>query len=187
MNRFHEQSVPLSQGIHNEVQAPMGLPPWHMWGTTATVQGVSAGVLVQSPQLARINYGRPECWRFITHVLLPQGTPVGASITINFKCVVGIGRSSLTMSPLTQFTAGASLAPNASSWQTRSFQPNFDGTISNTNPDDALVAQDINAWAEITANAQAVGIPITVTAMFAPNVHVRSGWFRGVFEENYEE
>lgn len=176
------QDCPQNHGRH----APMGLPPWHMWGTSAVVTS-AAPATIQSPQLVRINYGRPECWRFLAAVSLPNGTPVGAAITVNFKAIMGIGRSAIALSPIAQFAPGASLAVGANSWQTRSFQPNFDGTLTTTNPDDQMVAQDIQGWAEVTFNAAAVNVAVQVSLMFAPNVHIRSDWFKGIFEENFEE
>lgn len=167
----------------------MSMPPWHMWGSTQVISCSTAGGVgtVSSTQLVRINYGRPEAWRFLAHVALPAGTPAAASITVNFKAIMGIGRASVTLSPLAQFTPGASLAIGASSWQTRSFQPNFDGTLTTANPDDAMVAQDVQAWAEMTANVSALNVPVQVSLMFAPNVHVRSDWYKGIFEETFEE
>ena len=177
--------MPVPRGRERAL-APMGLPPWHMWGSSAVLQSAAAGTVV-SPQLARINYGRPDCWRFLAAVKLPNGTPVGSVITINFKAILGVGRSSALLSPIAQFLPPASMLPGATSWQTRSFQPNFDGTLTNTNPDDQMVAQDIQGWAEATFNASAINTPVEVYLSWAPNVHIRPEWYRGEFEENFEE
>lgn len=185
MNRYQQRRPDdPNEGRH----AAMGLPPWHMWGSSYILQSSVAGIATAStPQLVRINYGRPECWRFLAHVACPAGTPAGASATINFKAIMGIGRCSVTLSPLAQFVIGASIVIGASSWQTRSFQPNFDGTLTTTNPDDQMVAQDIQGWAELSLNSQATNVPFQVSLMFGPNVHIRSDWYKGIFEENFEE
>ena len=79
-----------------------------MWGTSQTVQTVVTSVInpaqpivPATSQLAKVNYGRPDTWRFLFGVTVNEcpeadpGEPV--LIRVDFDVIVGLGRSMLQM------------------------------------------------------------------------------------------
>lgn len=169
------------------------LAPWHLWGTSVLVappiQGTAGGDYGLTGQLARINYGRPENWRFLFGIEV-LSTPPGVytlQLTVNFQLVVGVGRSHLQMPLFYQFSRSAN-------------HVNFDGqtfwttkTNTQTNPlntanpvefeVESFPAEDIqcsaHAVAIVGAPGPLAGLPVqcNLHAYFAPSTHVRPDWF----------
>lgn len=84
-----------------------GNPPWHMWGSSQSVTVVEVPILTGlntaagTVQLARINYRRPESWRFLFAGTLTQAdsnTPGNdTTIQVDFDLIVGVGRTAVTL------------------------------------------------------------------------------------------
>lgn len=161
--------------------------PWHMWGNSTLVT-TNLGAQTQgnpSVQLARINYGRPETWRFFYGIRFPTGTP-GGHYTIRFKMMLGVGRSIFTMGTpgdnlmvfaLETFGPGA-IAPNNGIWRTGVQALDITGNpLAAPIVQEYIVAQDIQVWGEYASDTN--GVPIELTFFLAPNVHIRPDWFAG--------
>jgi hypothetical protein len=178
--------------------------PWLFWGSDQTLAFRSVGLSMNpivpsvSPQIARIDFGRPETWTFFIGAKLESLTPfppagVTYNIEINFIATIGLARTSraLNLGPLT-FAVSGDVAPSVSptvglmAWatQTRSpvripADPAVPGHFALL---DSFPAQSINCVA--TARPIATPAPepfsgvLTVTALFAPRTHVRPEWFK---------
>jgi hypothetical protein len=72
--------------------------PWHMWGGAAqvTASTSSAGLNYRTQgQLARIEYKRPESWRFLFYAkVLRSQTSNPAILDVQFFVIPGVGRAS---------------------------------------------------------------------------------------------
>jgi hypothetical protein len=127
-----------------------GIPPWHLWGNSQTldalVQTVAAGQVQPTVgQLAKISYKRPETWHWIFSTKLISGpsgdlvAPAGAvTVNVYFDLIVGTGRSAILMQQITgvgfptqsfeQHTfqwdaAGGGFPVGAKIWTTRALAP----------------------------------------------------------------
>jgi hypothetical protein len=127
-----------------------GIPPWHLWGNSQTldavVQTAAAGqVQPTTGQLVKISYKRPESWHWILSSRLISGpsgdlvAPAGAvSINVYFDLIIGTGRSAIVLQGLTgvgftsrsfeQHTfqwdaAGGGFPPGAKIWTTEVLAP----------------------------------------------------------------
>jgi hypothetical protein len=164
----------------------MALPPWHMWGAAKRIDVVSAGASGQgtSEQLVRINYGRPETWRFFLAAQTLEGTAAAGSLIVAFNTTLGVGRSSVTV-PLGVFNfvfAGA--MPKTIKFASTSLGPLVDDAQAAVpNLLDTIVAQDIQVQAQVVLVDAVVGHTASVqcTALFAPEGHVRPEWFKEHF------
>lgn len=170
-----------------------------MWGSSQalnpTIQGPSGTSGQASGQLARINYGRPENWRFLFGLEIlqvPQEAPVFTlNLNVNFDLIIGVGRSHFTISSFANFlivgTPGQLVAGAGNNvfWTSKvQTRLNF-----GTAPELALVenidvfpAEDIQCSARalaITGPSVHVGQPVAlnVHAYFAPSTHVRPEWW----------
>lgn len=150
-----------------------GPAPWHMWGTSETVIALSGGVKT-SQQLARVNYGRPDTFRFIVYMSVPAGLTVGAA-NATFNCTLGVGRSSITI-VLASLSITAPAIAGKYALATTMYTPGIEpvGTTAAPVTTDFIVAQDIQCAADVSGTG---GSPVTVAAFFAPNVHIRPEWF----------
>lgn len=82
-----------------------GIPPWHLWGNTqridAVVQDSSIAQRTASPgQLVKVEYGRPEVWRWLLSARLlegPASPAVSTQVEVAFDVIVGIGRAAIIM------------------------------------------------------------------------------------------
>jgi hypothetical protein len=164
----------------------MAIPPWLMWGNTDKVHAVSAGASGQgtTQQLVRINYARPETWRFfLAAQLLDSDVAAGGTLIVAFQTTLGIGRASVTV-PLGVFnfvTAGA--FPKEIKFASTSLGPVVDDAqAAIPNLLDTVVAQDIQVQAQVVLAAPAGKFAdVNCTALFAPEGHVRPEWFKGEF------
>ena len=167
-----------------------GFPPWHMWGTKKTVeitQDASLQVARQSEQLVRINYKRPETWRWLFAAkLISKTAPGDITLFVNWNLTFGVGRSSTQFPAFEQYLFSTAAIPiNAN-------DTIFSSTVSGrlrlqgvpaasqpaTNVIETIAAQDIQlqtdfVFASATAGEQCV---VEVSAYFAPNTHIRPDW-----------
>jgi len=181
----------LGCGGETEGGAEVTGTPWHMWGTEQTVNlAGSAGtpVVTSSQQLARISYGRPDSWRavFVANLLDIQGANLaGTLVTVDYTLVIGIGRASSTLKSFVHFTFDPAGAPPfyvlpAQRWAGSGLEPARTAGATPRQVNE-FVAQNIQCSADVTLQVGG-GTPYTavvsVSAYFAPNVHVRPEWFR---------
>lgn len=86
---------------------PMTIAPWHMWGGSAEFNAttLTPGLeYTSSGQLVRVEYKRPESFRFLFYVFVTSwrlSSP--AILEIDFNVQAGVGRSNLNLSPFETF------------------------------------------------------------------------------------
>lgn len=185
--------------------------PWHMWGGEQIVKvtpGVPAATASRptSIQIGRLNYRRPESWRFVffAEPTEPFGVPAltaDLTIQVNFNVQIGIGRSNWesagvrgidydTLGPEQAFVkfvwfraGGTALVRGGKKWATQARMPALDDK--EVTPPlqvcDVIVGQDIQVACSVAAILNTGGGPVydvgvRVGAFFAPNVHVRPDW-----------
>jgi hypothetical protein len=176
---------------------PSPMAPWHMWGNSVRLLGQGAGHPVNfTNQVARINYRRPENWRFFLGARLTGGDVVGGPVplacTISFALILGVGRSVfltkdrtglpifMTFTFLVPIGSQPGLTVNNVKYVTTVDTPPIDdNVVGSTRTIDHFVAQDVQCQATLTI---VTGSPTETvigeaTAFFAPNVHVRPDWF----------
>jgi hypothetical protein len=181
------------------------IAPWHMWGSSAVLEVVSGAVgpanaTVAPAQLARLDYKRPETWRFLLWGRLTGGTtPVGFVTQVHalFDVFVGVGRSVLDTQ---KAVLGVPVNFNAFSiltWQVpvgtipgqQNFNVKYVTQVPAPQTDDSapaagplidhLVAESISCRVRFVMSGGDPGarVQAEVGSFFAPNVHVRPDWF----------
>jgi hypothetical protein len=175
-----------------------------MWGTSQAlapiVQGPGGTVQNASQQLAKIQYRRPDTWRFMFGLVLDNVPNAGGgtvTVTANIDLIVGIGRSVIRIP--------AERGPNSVAPGFAQFITSYTGTqgngrtlwttatrtpILNVDPldihrplIDMFPAEEIQVSARVYAfgggGNPAIGQPIHVTvhAYLAPISHVRPDWY----------
>lgn len=167
--------------------------PWLMWGSTqnynALISALPAPGNIQTAQIARISYARPETWSFFFAATITQ-VPAAAlgviQVDVLFDLVIGVGRSQISMPVFGGFSFsgnGAALA-NAKKWTSVVLAPEQNDPGPSFRPQlEWFTAQDIQAAARVDAfqggGGPAVGsrLGVQVEAFFAPRAHVRPEWF----------
>jgi hypothetical protein len=185
---------------------PHPLAPWQMWGGSARLTVVSGAVgpanaTVSPAQLARIDYKRPETWRFWFWGKL-MGGDVGAvsATTVHalFDVFVGVGRTvfdtqKAILGVPVNFNAFAQLVwrvpvgtvPGAQNFNAKWLQrvPGYSYDDTQAQPPsrdtDLIVAEHISCRVRLVMSGGDPGVSVQaeVGAFFAPNVHVRPDWF----------
>lgn len=186
------------------------LVPWHLWGNAEVLKlDVGSGILgslsMNSVQLVKVNYGRPESWRFLFTARILEASPINndENIVVDFDLTVGIGRFSTTLgredSPTPglcisqpertrgfarfHFVSGAGPVyyPVNYAWLTNGWSPLADASNGTNVPrnTEVIVAQDIQCRVRagaVSAAGNPAPVRIQVAAYFAPNVHIRPDW-----------
>lgn len=178
------------------------IAPWHMWGTSETLRTVttSGNPIVTGHQLARVDYKRPENWRFLFggRLLGGDAAVVGPTdVYIAFDLIVGVGRSNFTTEePFTTISnlrafcvmhwiVDPGIVPGQQPDNVKIATEVFATPLDDANPGvtflrvvDHIPAEAISARAKlITAGDPGLNIEAEATAFFAPNAHVRPDWF----------
>lgn len=186
---------------------PPGTTPWHTWGSSAllTVRSGAVGpanATVAASQLCRIQYHRPETWRFMFWGRLVGGDvdpAVTTSVHALFDVMIGVGRSVMdtqkailgvpvNFNAFCQFrwNVPATVVPGSQNFNTKYLTrvraPIHDdslGAAAYYHEIDQFPAEDIQCRVRLVMSAGGAGIAVTaeVGAFFAPNVHVRPDWF----------
>ncbi len=177
-----------------------GVPPWHMWGSDATVQlprGNGTISLVQSSsQLARIRYKRPDSWSFLFWAVLLNGDTTGGdqSVECHFDISVGVGRSSVTIpdfcvlrfawtgvaQPPLNIPLFSSASPNQNSVAS-GFAPTTNGVMTD------FPASDIQCSCRAIAGGTNDPATVQVAAYFAPKTHIRPDWYGAANEPLFSD
>jgi len=178
--------------------------PWLFWGSDQTMQirVTSPGpptFTIQSPQIARIDFGRPETWSFFLGAkldnLLPFPGPGAVShVEVRFLVTIGLARTTraIILGPLI-FELDGAVGPFVNNpigqfaWATRGKSP-IHFPSDTANPDhfeevDSFAAQSINCVASVKAFNVPTGVgsfvaDLTVSALFSPRTHIRPEWFK---------
>jgi hypothetical protein len=154
-----------------------------MWGDTKTVDVTSVGASGQgeTTQIARVNYGRPETWRFFFVAELVSGSSAaGGSVIVIMRTIVGVGRSSVELPLATfRFTVGAGAIVPAVKFSNHFVgPPNDDTAAAVQNVLDHFVASDIQAQVQVVyQSANGDKVQVKATVFFAPDGHIRPDWF----------
>jgi len=175
--------------------------PWKMWGTSVNLD-ISATTIFdrtsRAEQVARIDYKRPENWRFWIGAKLVTGNQNTSGVSLFATCIVdlffGVGRDifdtgqNLDVASSTGGRGGwvefvweipnlstPGLTPNNVKYTTVAVTPPLDDQDpTSTQTIDHFVAQSISC----RARCGYIGVAqFQVTAFFAPNVHLRPDWF----------
>jgi hypothetical protein len=181
--------------------------PWHMWGTTFQFEriGIAPPPFLPSNQathqLARVNYRRPENWRFLLTGRITGGKAsavTATSVWAWFDLIVGVGRAFVTterpgiaVTPATvngfarmHWLIPAGTPPGQQAWNikwiTRTDMPLDDTDIAVRQVIEHFPAQDIQCVGHVFMNTSDPGITVNIElgAFFAPNVHVRPDWWQ---------
>lgn len=180
--------------------------PWHMWGSSQvlTVRSGAVGpanATVAAAQLARVQYHRPDTWRFMFWGRLMGGTMdpgVVTSVHALFDVMIGVGRTvfdtqKAILGVPANFNAFAQFrwnvpvltVPGAQNFNikylTRVRAPINDDSNVAAGPYfeiDQFPAEDIQCRVRLVMSGGAPGVEVTaeVGAFFAPNTHVRPDW-----------
>ena len=187
--------------------------PWTLWGKTEVLelrQIPPIRTATTTTQLVKVNYKRPESWRFFLAAQLLTGDPVPGPVTAvvvaRYLLSVGIGRSSFTTQPNDVGNNGSAIAfgefrwsippgavpgdPNQFGnvkWTTVVSTPPLDDTAPTPvrKDVDVIVSEDIQIQGEAFVLVFPVATwkcTISMTAYVAPNVHVRPDWFVRMFK-----
>jgi hypothetical protein len=169
-------------------------PPWLMWGNSqvidfdARILGAGeGGMMIQSPgQVARIDYGRPETWRFLLSAKLLNINSESEvnSVEVYFDLNIGVGRTQVWLTDFEHYVFPNPLTNGQMIWSTSVLGPLRDPTASpESNRVDLLTAQTIQvaARADFIDFNETDHVQIEVSAMFTPNTHVRPEWYNGEY------
>jgi len=168
----------------------IGTPPWHMWGSEQTVNLTVTSLLLPtankaSPQLASVNYKRPDTWEFffVGQVLRASSTagPGSGSVTVDFELTFGVGRNTTKIPSFMRFQWD--INNNVGKQIFSSVAP---GPTRTTTPADAVAnlinefpAQTIQLVANCIYQTGVISdVDLTVGAYFAPKTHVRPDWMK---------
>lgn len=165
------------------------LPPWHMWGTSDLVTvHYAAGVAPTAQatqQTTRIEYARPENWKFFfaAKIISFESAALSGDFDVAFDVNFGLGRSTITIPnfELFQFIAYPSGGgPSSFKWSTEVIAPLRSPTDINPSKVTSIVAQQLNVNARVNLRnlsaAVAADVTVEVHTYFAPNVHIRPEW-----------
>ena len=172
-----------------EGDKPVARPPWILWGSSQTIEHIHVANAnpVQTQQLARVSYRRPESWRWLFSANIIETNSTGGALTVNWVMQVGIGRASVTIPNFDAYTFLFPLpgVPN------QIFSANTTGPSRTTGVAppvlssvfDVVVAQDIQLSAKLSFGGMTNGSKTTIVldAYFAPNFHARPDWFNREF------
>lgn len=167
------------------------IPPWLLWGGTQNLKVVSTGAGTQAPiaqgQIARIDYDRPDTWKWFFLARIVEGTTAAANTTVTcvFDVTMGVGRTQTT-ARLGRFVfnwAGAvpvsqdAIVKFANNRSTGN--PQDDGAAAVQNVVDSFPAQNIQVVATVQLLNLNAGdfVTMEMTALFAPTTHVPGLWF----------
>lgn len=170
-------------------------PPWLMWGNSEVITfsvGASetppeGAVDVPAPnQLSKVDYGRPETWRFLLYaqILNVQAASETEKIDLYFDLNIGIGRSNSWLNNFEHFVFDHPITVGDVIWSTSVLGPARSATATATeNVVELLTAEaiQVRSHASITNFGSGSTVQIEVASYFTPNNHVRPEWFSGQF------
>lgn len=176
----------------------VGVPPWHLWGTTQqlTFRTSSFGVASQlASQLVKVSYKRPETWHWLFHARLISGptvlNPQEAGVRVHFDVITGLGRTVVQMPSFESFQwvwtdPGGGPVPTPPTgivmWSTSTYGPqrsynNATPPAAVENRIDELVSQDLQIGVRLESLSNFPNtIVVEVSAFVSPKTHIRPEW-----------
>jgi hypothetical protein len=165
-----------------------GIPPWHLWGSDATVAFNTLGGGNQSTQqLSRVDYHRPETLRFFFWLAIldsSQASGPGWQAVAQFDVNFGVGRSNVQVPDFVDLVLTGNVGDTPFGWSsmapTRGLSlgpPAFTAAQAFT---ELVVAEQLNVSCRVGVNAAAGKIVCQVASFFAPNVHLRPEWYERI-------
>lgn len=167
------------------------IPPWHMWGASTPVSLQAGLQFAKRGQLARVEYKRPETWRFLFYarILRSNLTVVPSNVLVAFEVFAGVGRANiqLAFNPFETFlfnvTLGGEQGQSAIKYSTEVVgPPRIDGQPTSSSTCDVIVAQDIQVGYFCFCSDPGGALPtdevqLEIGCSLAPWHHVRPDWF----------
>jgi hypothetical protein len=172
-----------------------GIEPWHMWGTTqnVTTEIGLAATTVESNQVARVAYRRPETfnWIFAARLISGQNTsPFQTTVRVHFDLIVGVGRTMINIPNFEtlewSWVAGLATPTDIHLFTTTAvghrsaLRTNLATTTVDTVIDE-ITAQDIQLSCRVvslvTGGLVVDPYVVEVSGHFAPKTHMRPDWF----------
>ncbi len=170
----------------------MAIPPWHMWGglvnfnATTTTPGFT---FTKTQQLCRVEYHRPESWRFLFFArLLGSENHSPAIFQVDFSIIPGVGRGSLNLQPFETFKFKLPIGPlpagAVEKWSSSVVGPVRDDTlpvppdVPQPNVVDSFVAQDvqISVTGSVVLTVPGDTLQAEMGCLLAPWHHARPDW-----------
>lgn len=147
-----------------------------MWGLEAPVDLSTDPLTPRNVQLARVDYHRPESWRFLLWAQSPNFP--GTDLVVRFSIFAGIGRTNFVQDIWQEFK----FSNGGRKWTNTVRAPAPDDTAATDKPylADTVVGQNVNISATVFTNGVATPLIVLVGAMLAPATHVRPDWFANV-------
>jgi len=184
--------------------------PWHLWGNSQQLV-VPADLFTNPDQheqqftLIRVEYGRPDSWRFQLSASIIDAPQTGpseqANLLVYFELFAGVARSNMHIPFWVQFEAwdwnlGATVPRGDVKWATSAPSGLFQTWFDNQSPQvvtTAPVLSDIIVADHITIVAHAIfttDIPnagpatVEINGQVAPQTHIRPEWYKAEPEFN---
>lgn len=169
----------------------MSIPPWHMWGGLVNFNASTttpAFTFTSEQQLCRVEYHRPESWRFLFFArLLSSDNHSPATFSVEFNIIPGVGRASVNLTPFERFIFKLPIGPlppggQVEKWSTTVIGPVRDDTAV-VPPDvpnivDSFMAQDIQISVRGAVSLTVPGdtLQAEMGCLIAPWHHARPDW-----------
>lgn len=174
-------------GGETDVPYQTGIPPWHTWGSNQKLsfEGTTKPQPPTSPQLAAIDYKRPDTWTFLLSCQLTGvgGTPPVNAVAIDFALTIGHGRGSIIIPTFARFeytVAQMTALLGTTRFLTTVEQPKENLSRVTDNLVETITAQTIQCVATVTFEGSNFGtlFEFDVGAFFSPRTHIRPEWNR---------
>ncbi len=182
-----------SSSTENESENEMAIPPWHMWGglvnvnATTTTPGLN---YTTQQQLCRIEYHRPESWRFLFFArVLGSDNHSPAIFDVQFQIIPGVGRASVNVKPFEEYKFKLPIGPLPpgtvmEKWSTSVNGPVRDDTAAvpadppTPNVVDSFTAQDVqvSVTASVALTVPGDNLQAEIGCLLAPWHHARPDW-----------
>lgn len=163
-----------------------------MWGNSQPIefQAIGTGTegdteIPAATQFLRIDYGRPETWRFLFFAQITNWAVQSeiATLDVFFDLTPGLGRAQSTIQGFEHYVFAAP-AVGQILWSTSVNGPVRDpAAVDQTNRIELIPAQSITLGARLVVGALNANdlVQVIVSAYFSPNTHVRPEWYSGQF------
>ncbi len=144
-----------------------------MWGVEETLDLSQNPQVPKSVQLVRVDYHRPESWRFMLWAQTPNFPAL--TLTARFSLFTGIGRVNFVQDIWTDFV----FSNGGRKWTSVVRAPAPDDTAASERPylADTIVGQSISISATVFSPGVSTPLLVQVGALIAPATHVRPDWF----------
>lgn len=178
--------------IETNGENEMGMKPWHMWGGLVNFSASTttpAFTFSKTQQLCRIEYHRPETWRFLFFArLLTSDNHSPATFQVDFEIIPGIGRGSINLNPFERYIFKLPIGPLPSGpvekWSSSVIGPVRDDTaavppaVPQPNVIDSFVAEDcsISVTGAVSLTVPGDTLQAEMGVLVAPWHHARPDW-----------